>query len=88
MSSSKILEQAAPCGDYAIQASDLIADMLRIADEVDGKDDIPIAKLQIDVRQWVVESYLLKTARKTSGDEAPGVFAVNIHTSADSQETA
>jgi len=68
MSSSKILEQAAPCGDYALEASELIADMIRIADEVDGKDDVPVAKLRIDVRQWVIESYLLKTARKASGD--------------------
>ena len=88
MSSSPILELAAPCGDYAIQASELIADMLRIADEVDGKDDVPVAKLRVDVRQWVIECYLLKAARKASGDEAPGVFAVNIHTNVDSQENA
>lgn len=88
MTSSPSVKQAAPAGDVVIEAPALIADMIRIADEVEGKDNVPVAKLKIEVRQWVIESYLLKTGRKAGDDEAPEVFAVNIHTSADFQENA
>lgn len=88
MSSSPTVEQTAPAGDVVIEAPVLIADMIRIADGVGDKDKVPVAKLRIEVRQWVIESYLLKTARKAGGDEAREVIAVNIHTSADFQENA
>lgn len=81
MNSAPGIEQSGPADGLSARALALIADVIRIADEVNGKDELPVAKLKIEVRQWVAESYL--KMRRTADDKtAPEVFAVNIHTGA------
>lgn len=64
----------------------MVEEVVTIADRVHAKDDIAAAKLQIEARQWVVETYLLKAAKREKSESEP--ISVTINASADAELSA
>lgn len=65
-------------GDWQERVAVLVDNILSIADDVESKDGIAVAKLKIEARQWVVEKYLLKdTSKREDAESEPISVTIN-----------
>lgn len=65
-------------GDWQERVTVLVDKIVSIADAVESKDGIAVAKLKIEARQWVVEKYLLKdTSKREDAESEPISVTIN-----------